>query len=151
MTDYFKKPQPTVGEAAHKVVQKQPMPPAVAKLGFKGPGGKPAGRTRLGAWQGHRRLTAMTLRACVTCGKPSEQSRCLEHRLPNRKRRYFDNARVVRANATVCALCGHGPRLDDPWVADHITPRARGGTDELDNLQAAHRSCNGRRGAKTTW
>ena len=81
---------------------------------------------------------------------------CLEHgivepghncrRKPARTRRYFDAARQVRNNATTCALCGQGPRENDPWVADHIIPRANGGADTIDNLQPAHRSCNGRRG-----
>jgi hypothetical protein len=50
-------------------------------------------------------------------------------RRPARTRRYFQAARQVRDNATTCALCGKGPRPDDPWVADHIIPRAEGGTD----------------------
>ena len=48
------------------------------------------------------------LRACLVCGTPSPESRCPAHRLPNRKRSYFDHARTVRANATVCSLCGEG-------------------------------------------
>ena len=28
------------------------------------------------------------------------------------------------------------------YVVDHVVPLARGGADELDNKQAAHRSCN---------
>jgi 5-methylcytosine-specific restriction endonuclease McrA len=31
-------------------------------------------------------------------------------------------------------------------VADHILPRAQGGTSERDNLQRAHRECNARKG-----
>ena len=40
----------------------------------------------------------------------------------------------------VCALCGEGPRADDPWVADHRVPRSAGGTDDVSNLQPARRS-----------
>jgi 5-methylcytosine-specific restriction endonuclease McrA len=65
---------------------------------------------------------------------------------PARTCRYFDAARQVRNNATTCALCGKGPRENDPWVADHIVPRAEGGSDHISNLQPAHPSCNGRRG-----
>jgi 5-methylcytosine-specific restriction endonuclease McrA len=54
--------------------------------------------------------------------------------------------RQLRNNATTCALCGKDARDNDPWVADHFIPRARGGPDTIDNLQPAHRSCNGRRG-----
>ena len=33
--DYFKKPQPTVDKAAHKIVFKQPMPKPAPKPGYK--------------------------------------------------------------------------------------------------------------------
>jgi 5-methylcytosine-specific restriction endonuclease McrA len=57
----------------------------------------------------------------------------------------------VRAEATVCHLCGL-PFTDpnDPPVADHVIPRVHGGSDRIENLAAAHRSCNGRRGARLT-
>jgi 5-methylcytosine-specific restriction endonuclease McrA len=68
------------------------------------------------------------------------------HKGRARTRRYFDAARAVRANATTCWLCGKPFTQDDPPVADHVLPRAEGGTDHITNLRAAHRSCNGRRG-----
>jgi 5-methylcytosine-specific restriction endonuclease McrA len=34
-----------------------------------------------------------------------------------------------------------------PQFADHVIPRAFGGSDHISNLAAAHRSCNGRKGA----
>jgi 5-methylcytosine-specific restriction endonuclease McrA len=37
--------------------------------------------------------------------------------------------------------------LDDPFVVDHVVPRARGGSDEASNLAVAHQSCNARKGA----
>ena len=39
--------------------------------------------------------------------------------------------------STSCGICGEGPREGDPFVIDHILPRARGGSDEPSNLQAA--------------
>jgi 5-methylcytosine-specific restriction endonuclease McrA len=91
----------------------------------------------------------MIRRACAKCGRIAEPgtSRCALH--PKRKprsRAYFNAARLIRTTATVCALCGEGPREDDPWVADHRIPREHGGSDGIENLQPAHRSCNGRNG-----
>lgn len=89
------------------------------------------------------------LKACQVCGKPTTGSRCPRHALPTRGRNYAANAKIVRANATICHLCGLPfTDPDDPAVADHIIPRAHGGSDELANLAAAHASCNGRRGAE---
>jgi 5-methylcytosine-specific restriction endonuclease McrA len=34
-----------------------------------------------------------------------------------------------------------------PPVADHVLPRAYGGSDHIENLKAAHKSCNSRKGA----
>jgi hypothetical protein len=56
---------------------------------------------------------------------------------------YKARARMVRENAYVCHLCNEGPRLNDPWQADHINPG-----DPYSPLAAAHRSCNARRGNK---
>ena len=49
-----------------------------------------------------------------------------------------------------CGICGEA--LPDDWAqihVDHITPRSRDGTDESDNLQAAHEVCNLRKGPRT--
>jgi 5-methylcytosine-specific restriction endonuclease McrA len=86
----------------------------------------------------------MTKKYCLEHGIVEPNHNC--KRRPARTRRYFRAARQVRDNATTCALCGKGERENDPWVADHIIPRAEGGTDHISNLQPAHRSCNGRRG-----
>jgi 5-methylcytosine-specific restriction endonuclease McrA len=86
----------------------------------------------------------VTYKYCITHGIVEPGHNC--RRKPTRTRRYFDAARQVRNNATTCALCGKGSRDNDPWVADHIVPRAEGGSDDISNLQPAHRSCNGRRG-----
>lgn len=56
--------------------------------------------------------------------------------------------RTIRRLKPPCALCGqpidYTLHYLDPmaFVVDHIVPVNRGGTDTLDNKQAAHRSCN---------
>jgi 5-methylcytosine-specific restriction endonuclease McrA len=88
-------------------------------------------------------------RACTVCGRPGVGARCHLHAIPPRPRgRATQNQiRTLVANATRCHICGQPPTPDDPLVADHVIPRAHGGTDNLSNLKAAHRSCNGRKGA----
>lgn len=50
--------------------------------------------------------------------------------------------RILERDGYVCWICG-GPGANS---VDHVIPRARGGTDDDDNLRAAHLSCNsGRR------
>jgi 5-methylcytosine-specific restriction enzyme A len=91
------------------------------------------------------------LRACIVCGAVvRDGNRCPRHPKGkvSRHRRYRDACAAIIANATRCGICGDGPRPDDPYVVDHILPRAHGGTDDPSNLQAAHRSCNGRKGAQ---
>ena len=92
----------------------------------------------------------MTLKACIVCGKPyaNRGSRCDLHTIPARTGTYSRNAAKVRATALVCRTCGDGPRLVDPFVAEHVVPRGYGGSDDISNLRAAHRSCNGRKGAQ---
>jgi hypothetical protein len=45
----------------------------------------------------------------------------------------------------VCARCGQGPRLGDPWEAGHVQAVALGGGGEV---RPEHRSCNRRHGAQ---
>ena len=60
----------------------------------------------------------------------------------------------IKRERPPCGICGQDidyalPYLDPmSFVVDHILPVARGGADELDNKQAAHRSCNQVKAAK---
>ncbi|MBF6584421.1 HNH endonuclease [Nocardia farcinica] len=63
---------------------------------------------------------------------------------------------VLRRNKPPCGICGQDidytlPHLHPhSYVVDHIIPLARGGTDDLDNKQPAHRHCNETKAARTT-
>ena len=95
----------------------------------------------------------MTLKACVVCGRPCKGPRCDKHAIPvrPRNRKVQDAIAAFVATVTHCAICGEGPRPDDPFVCDHRIPRAAGGSDDPSNWQGAHRSCNGRKGAGIQW
>jgi hypothetical protein len=70
------------------------------------------------------------LKACSICGRPSPTSRCSQHpKPPKRSGSYTRNAAKVRASATSCYLCGKPFTAEDPAVADHVKPRAFGGSD----------------------
>ena len=45
-----------------------------------------------------------------------------------------------------CHICGQGSVVEDPWEVEHVKPLIRGGSDDLENLRLAHRSCNRRKG-----
>ena len=61
---------------------------------------------------------------------------------------------IIRRSQPPCALCGEVidfalPHLDPmAYVVDHIIPIAAGGADDIDNKQAAHRSCNAAKAAR---
>ncbi|BCJ41662.1 hypothetical protein GCM10010168_53400 [Actinoplanes ianthinogenes] len=61
---------------------------------------------------------------------------------------------VFERDAWTCGLCDEpiNPdlRFPDRWSAsiDHVVPLARGGSHTLDNLQAAHLTCNTSKGAR---
>lgn len=52
------------------------------------------------------------------------------------------------AAATQCAICGGEFTKADPATVDHIVPKARGGTNDEQNLRVIHRSENSRRGGQ---
>lgn len=57
-------------------------------------------------------------------------------------------AEVVRRAKGCCEICGDPFSTADPLEVDHIIPVARFGVTALDNLQAAHTSCNRRKSAR---
>lgn len=57
---------------------------------------------------------------------------------------------VLDRDGWVCAYCSR-----DADTVDHVVPKAKGGTDDVSNLLAACRECNGRLQdrtmVRTTW
>ena len=54
--------------------------------------------------------------------------------------------RVLERDAYECAYCGEPANQ-----VDHVIPRAKGGTHDLDNLVACCRRCNGLKGSKSVF
>lgn len=80
------------------------------------------------------------------------KNRPTAHQRPERdpaRRSVFDNnKKIILATQSICGICGQPvdkslkyPHPLSPTV-DHIIPCAKGGSDDLDNLQLAHRKCN---------
>jgi hypothetical protein len=104
-------------------------------------------------------MTGRFNRPCLTCGVLTRgTSYCDTHkpvkpeseRRKQIKRERYDStyrrlAKHVRETTTVCHICGGGPRLDDPWEADHVNPH-----DPAMKyvLAGAHRSCNRKKSNK---
>ena len=84
-------------------------------------------------------------------GKPRcpEHTRQHERARPSRHERGYGNAwdrisaQVLERDGYACFYCG-GPAT----TADHVISKARGGTDDMDNLVAACVPCNSRKGAR---
>ena len=56
-------------------------------------------------------------------------------------------AALVLRDGAVCYLCNEsGWDSDDPFEIEHVKPRSAGGSDAMENLALAHRSCNQRKG-----
>ena len=62
---------------------------------------------------------------------------------------------AIRRTQPPCGICGEPIDYELPhtdpmsYVVDHIIPLNKGGTDTLDNKQAAHRLCNRFKSDKT--
>jgi 5-methylcytosine-specific restriction endonuclease McrA len=91
-------------------------------------------------------------RRCVQCktliAKGSRCAACTPPKANTTSRGYGSawaklSKAVVRRDGYVCAYCGRRAT-----TADHVVPKARGGTDDMSNLVAACRSCNGRKGVR---
>jgi uncharacterized C2H2 Zn-finger protein len=102
---------------------------------------------------------------CLDCGALTKKTRCpsCEKGYQAKKEReggyqrkarkahlygpgYTQRAKQVRANATVCHICGGGGREGSAWVweADHLYPEL----GFQSPLAPAHRVCNQKRGNK---
>ena len=63
-------------------------------------------------------------------------------------------ARLLERDGNQCALCGKPFDLTIAWphpdsvTFDHIIPRCRRGTNELENLQLTHERCNQEKGKR---
>ena len=70
----------------------------------------------------------------------------------SRGRPYRRLVAQLKATSRVCWLCGRWIDVSLPWwhdwswSVDHVVPKSLGGKDTLDNMRAAHRLCNLRRG-----
>lgn len=78
--------------------------------------------------------------------RPTSQLR--PERDPARSKVFKNNKKIILATQNICGICGKPvdkslkyPHPMSPTV-DHIIPCAKGGSDDLDNLQLAHRQCN---------
>ena len=60
----------------------------------------------------------------------------------------FGRQAVFRRDGFACQYCGASPRAAD-LTLDHVLPRHRGGRDTWENVVAACRRCNQRKGGRT--
>lgn len=97
-------------------------------------------------------------KACLVCGRPSDQARCPQHRQTSRPaatagggggRRYRGTAtwrqmrtRIWERDGGRCGRCGRLVVDGEPWDLGHLVPHAAGGPFEADNLQVEHVRCN---------
>lgn len=86
---------------------------------------------------------------CVRCGTTERPHRgrglCASCRAQGYKTNKELLADLISAHGLLCYLCNTATAT----AVDHVIPLSRGGTDTVDNLRPACKSCNGRKGAKT--
>ena len=76
------------------------------------------------------------------------------HHAPRSTTRRDAHRRAIARSAAACHICGRPidytlPHTDPmSFVVDHIVPLAKGGSDDLSNKAAAHKDCNGAKGAR---
>lgn len=70
---------------------------------------------------------------------------------------YNKRLKILEKCGFKCSFCGiklhadlSNPYSNDYIQVDHILPRKAGGTHELSNLQAACKSCNSKKGARSS-
>ena len=89
---------------------------------------------------------------CVVCGVITRESRCPEHRLPDRRpstarRGSSTDRRKMRARALHrgrhrCARCGVVDKTGKSLEVDHVLPLERGGDHSDANLQVLCKTCH---------
>lgn len=55
---------------------------------------------------------------------------------------------VLRRDGYLCVNCAKNDRPTPATDVDHITPKAKGGVDDLDNLQSLCRACHDDKSAR---
>ena len=76
------------------------------------------------------------------------------HHAPRSTTRRTRLRSAIRRSGAACHICGEPidyalPHTDPmAFVVDHVVPLKRGGKDELANTAAAHKACNGAKGAR---
>jgi 5-methylcytosine-specific restriction endonuclease McrA len=68
----------------------------------------------------------------VTIDVPTTERKVLT---PTQRLKLFEQHRGV------CGICGVYIRAGDRWIAEHLTPLALGGTNDLSNLAPVHEKC----------
>ena len=103
--------------------------------------------------ENRRKAEARKWPECASCGeifrRRSTRRHCLRCRPPGTSGIRAHLPTLIRQQGSVCGICKTSlpNELEDIQV-DHIIPRAHGGTDVVDNLQATHARCNLSKGAK---
>ena len=108
---------------------------------------------QLGEEQARRNGEARKWPECSSCGeifrRRTTRRHCLRCRPPGSSGIRVHLPALIAQQGGLCGICGESLSVDLEGIhVDHIVPRAHGGTDAPENLQAAHAVCNLRKGAK---